>query len=169
MSNPLDRLTIRGFKSIRSLEDFELRALNVFVGGNGAGKSNLLEFFRLLRNIIDGNLNDYIRTSGGISDFLYNGRRVTEQMEFEMRFGRRGYRFVLKPDLRENPLLSDEARYYAGGMSRWWTLGDSPDGRSLLVEEALGTHKDSSYSKPVYDAISSWQVYHFHDTSDVVK
>lgn len=165
MSNPLDRLTIRGFKSIRSLEDFELRALNVFVGGNGAGKSNLLEFFRLLRNIIDGNLNDYIRTSGGISDFLYNGRRVTEQMEFEMRFGRRGYRFVLKPDLRENPLLSDEARYYAGGMSRWSTLGDSPDGRSLLVEEALGTHKDSSYSKPVYDAISSWQVYHFHDTS----
>ena len=34
----LKRLTIRGFKSIRTLEDFELRNLNVLIGANGAGK-----------------------------------------------------------------------------------------------------------------------------------
>jgi predicted ATPase len=45
----LDRLTIEGFKSIRDLRDFELRPLNVLIGANGAGKSNLVEFFRLLR------------------------------------------------------------------------------------------------------------------------
>jgi AAA15 family ATPase/GTPase len=45
MSNALDRLTIRGFKSIRELEDFHFGDLNVFIGGNGAGKSNLIEFF----------------------------------------------------------------------------------------------------------------------------
>ena len=48
----LDRLTIKGFKSIRELKDFELRDLNIFIGGNGSGKSNLIEFFRMLRNII---------------------------------------------------------------------------------------------------------------------
>jgi predicted ATPase len=165
MADPLDRLTIHGFKSIQELEDFELTNLNVFIGANGAGKSNLLEFFRLLRNIIDGNLNDYIRTGGGISDFLFNGRKVTEQMDFEMRFGKRGYRFVIKPDPRESPILSDEARYYQHSQKGWWTLGDSPDSRSLLVEEALGSHKNSTYSKPVYEAIASWKVYHFHDTS----
>lgn len=165
MSNSLDKLTIKGFKSIRSLKDFKLNDLNVFIGANGAGKSNLIEFFRLLRNVIDGNLNDYIRTGGGISDFLFNGRKVTSEMLFEARFGPRGYRFALKPGTSETPLLSDEARYYAHGNSRWWELGDSPDGKSLLVKEAKGDSSDSKFSQPVYDAISSWQIYHFHDTS----
>jgi predicted ATPase len=165
MADPLDRLTIRGFKSIRELEDFELKNLNVFIGGNGAGKSNLLEFFRLLRNIIDGNLNEYILTGGGISDFLFNGRKVTSQMDFEMHFGVRGYRFTLKPDVSENPLLTGEARFYASGHTGWWKLGNSPDGKSLLVKEAEGNSGDSQYSRVVYDAIASWKLYHFHDTS----
>ena len=45
MGHALDTLTIKGFKSIRELVDFELRHLNVVVGGNGAGKSNLISFF----------------------------------------------------------------------------------------------------------------------------
>jgi predicted ATPase len=164
MPHSLDRLTIRGFKSIRALEDFKLKNLNVFIGGNGAGKSNLVEFFRLLRTVIDGNLNDYIRSGGGISDFLFNGRKVTSEMYFEARFGSRGYRFSLKPNPSETPLLSSEARYYHGAITRWWELGDSPDGKSMLVKEAKGDSADSKYSQPVYDAISSWQIYHFHDT-----
>lgn len=165
MADSLEKLTIRGFRSIRSLEDFELKDLNVFIGGNGAGKSNLVEFFRMLRKIIDGNLNDYIRSGGGISDFLFNGRKVTSQMEFETLFGPRGYRFNIKPGPSENALLTDEARYYKHGRTGWWVLGDSPDGRSLLVKEAKSESSDSKHSKPVYGAISSWQIYHFHDTS----
>lgn len=34
----LDKLTIRGFKSIRALENFELKSLNLFIGANGAGE-----------------------------------------------------------------------------------------------------------------------------------
>ena len=41
----LDRITLRGYRSIRSLENFELGDVNVFVGANGAGKSNFLSFF----------------------------------------------------------------------------------------------------------------------------
>ena len=160
----IDRLTIKGFKSIRELKDFELRALNIFIGGNGSGKSNLIEFFRMLRNIIDGNLYEYIRLGGGISDFLYNGRKATSEMEFETRFGDRGYRFLLKPGPSDNCVLSSEARYCRRSKTGWRELGDSPDGKSLLVKEAKGDSKDGKYSRPVYDAISSWQIYHFHDT-----
>ncbi len=165
MTNSLDKLTIRGFKSIRSLDDFELNDLNIFIGGNGAGKSNLIEFFRLLRKVIDDNLNEYIRLGGGVSDFLFNGRKQTSQMEFEARFGARGYRFKISPGPSENALLTDEARYYEPGTTGWWELGDSSDGTSLLVKEVKSTSSDSKYSKPVYEAISSWQIYHFHDTS----
>jgi len=49
MGNPLNKMTIQGFKSIKTLENFELKDLNVLIGANGAGKSNLVDFFRLLR------------------------------------------------------------------------------------------------------------------------
>lgn len=161
----LNRVTIRGFKSIRELEDFELCNLNVIIGANGAGKSNFIDFFRLLRTIIDGNLYEYIRDGGGISDFLYNGLKVTSQMEFETIFGIRGYRFKIKPGPRNDCFLTDEARYYERGYTGWWKLGNSEDGKSLLVKEALSNRNNSKYSMPVYEVISSWQIYHFHDTS----
>lgn len=43
----VSHLTVRGFKSIASLERFELGSLNVLIGPNGAGKSNLLDLFRM--------------------------------------------------------------------------------------------------------------------------
>mgnify|MGYP005649922243 FL=1 len=53
MAQALDKLTIKGFKSIQSLEDFELTNLNIFIGGNGAGKSNFIDFFRMLRAMME--------------------------------------------------------------------------------------------------------------------
>ncbi|CAH9017627.1 hypothetical protein NURINAE_00464 [Candidatus Nitrosacidococcus sp. I8] len=34
---PINRLTIKGFKSIKTLEQFELKNLNVLIGANGSG------------------------------------------------------------------------------------------------------------------------------------
>jgi len=162
---PLNKITIKGFRSIRELNDFKLNKLNIFIGGNGAGKSNLIEFFRLLRNIMNGNLNDYIRNGGGISDFLFNGRKTTSTMKFETRFEGRGYRFCLRPGPSDNCFLTKEARLNQHSKSEWWELGDSPDNESLLVKEAKGSSSDSKFSLPVFKAITSWKIYHFHDTS----
>lgn len=161
----LDKLTIRGFKSIRELEDLELHNLNLFIGANGAGKSNLISFFKLLRSLINGTLNDYISDSGGISDLLYNGRTHTAKMFFSTRFGCRGYRFSIKPGPRENGLLTNEARYYESPQTspRWWELGSNHTSESLLIDEVNDSSR-SSYSLPVYQAINSWKIYHFHDT-----
>ena len=167
MGDSLDKLTIRGFKSIRELEDFEFKDLNVLIGANGAGKSNLISFFRLLQAIIKGNLNEYIRDSGGISDLLFNGRKTTRRLRFETRFGSRGYRFSITPGRLKGWALTDEQRYYEHGRSGWWNIsGDNSDGQSLLVKEASGKDHDAQYSKSVYDSISSWKIYHFHDTSE---
>lgn len=97
----LNKLTIKGFKSIRKLEDFELNNLNVFIGGNGAGKTNLISFFRLLRSIINGNLSEYVKNNGGASDLLLNSLKTTNEMHFETHFDIRGYRFKLRPMLME--------------------------------------------------------------------
>ena len=36
----------------------------------------------------------------------------------------------------------------------------------MLVKEAIGKSRDAQYSKPVYESIASWKIYHFHDTSE---
>jgi predicted ATPase len=41
----IQRLKLVNYRSFREL-DFELRSLNILIGRNGAGKSNLLSFFR---------------------------------------------------------------------------------------------------------------------------
>ena len=40
----LERISIEGFRSFRSLQDFELRNINVLIGANGSGKSNFIDF-----------------------------------------------------------------------------------------------------------------------------
>ncbi len=161
----LDRITIRGFRSIRALENFELKNLNVLIGANGAGKSNLISFFRLLRSLMENDLDGYIRESGGVGDLLFRGRKTTRRMHFETRFGPRGHRF----DIEETPrkyALTHEARYFEPGQHDWWELGDSPDGRSRLVEEVESDPEGQGrYSLPVCQAVRAWTIYHFHDTS----
>jgi predicted ATPase len=176
MPHALDKLTIKGFKSIRKLKDFELTNLNVLIGGNGAGKSNFIDFFRLLRAMMElplpglgsASLQAYIADGGGSDDFLFNGPKVTEQIEVATRFGQNGYRFKLSPTTEESFIINDEARYYEGGTSGWWEMGSGQTTPQLLRDKdrmgAVGRRNVASY---VYDAISSWKIYHFHDTSRV--
>lgn len=174
MSGPLEKITIKGFKSIQTLEDFELLDLNVLIGGNGAGKSNFIDFFRMLRAMLElplpglthASLKTYITDGGGCDDFLFNGPKVTAQIEVETRFGQNGYRFKLVPTAEEAFIINDEARYYEGGSTGWWELGSGQTTPELLKDkDRRGAAGRSSVGSHVYDAISSWKIYHFHDTS----
>ena len=60
MNGALARLSVSGFKSIRTLEGFPLNDLNVFVGANGVGKSNLIELFRMLTAMAESNFSKFI-------------------------------------------------------------------------------------------------------------
>jgi len=46
----MERIQIKGYKSIKEL-DLALRAINIFIGVNGSGKSNFLSFFDFLKQI----------------------------------------------------------------------------------------------------------------------
>ncbi len=119
MRNALDKLTIKGFKSIRSLEDFRLKNLNVLIGANGAGKTNFIDFFRLLRAMMElslaglsyASLQSFIKDSGGIDDFLFNGPKITQEIEAKLHFGSNGYAFRLAPTADEDGLINDEQIY----------------------------------------------------------
>ncbi|MGE5343632.1 MAG: AAA family ATPase [Candidatus Omnitrophota bacterium] len=177
----LDRVTIKGFKSIRSLENFELTNLNVLIGANGAGKSNFIDFFRLLRammqlplpNLERSDLKTFIRINGGSDAFLFNGSKVTNQIEAAMFFGDNGYRFKLVPTTEEIFLINDEERYYKsdekfyeGRSNKWKRIGSgNPIPELLREKDRYEVEGKRSVAWHILESIDSWKIYHFHDTS----
>ena len=53
----LDTLTVRTFKSLEDVA-VDLGLVNVFIGSNGSGKSNLLEALGVLSAAADGKVDD---------------------------------------------------------------------------------------------------------------
>ena len=172
----IQKLTVKGYKSIQTLEDFELRPLNVLIGANGAGKSNFISLFKFLHAMYEQQLQLYVPKQGGIDAFLHFGRQVTPQMEMAFWFPvegvlhvQQGYQFSLSPST-DNRLLFDSEECRFSGCGEMPVL--NPD--FLLgqghAEARLKEAKDQR-SIHVRPAVSSWRVYHFHDTSDtaVVK
>jgi len=85
---PIERLTIRGFKSIRALEAFPLRDLNVLIGANGAGKSNFVSYFHMLREMIDGRLRRWTAKQGTADRIVFFGVQETVRIESSIEFRR---------------------------------------------------------------------------------
>ena len=68
----LKRIQIKGFRSIKEMT-LELRPLNVLIGANGAGKSNLIAFFKLVNELMAGRLQQHIGTTGRATANLHFG------------------------------------------------------------------------------------------------
>jgi len=85
--NKLQRLTLNGFKSIKAM-DLELHPLNILIGANGVGKSNLISFFKMLNEMMagDGRLQFYIGKSGRAQSLLHFGPKTTPQIEAKLEF-----------------------------------------------------------------------------------
>src|SRR5437588_11364090 len=87
MAHPeLDFITIKGFKSIASVEKLPLRPINVLVGPNGSGKSNFIGVFSFLHAIREGHLQDYVVKAGGADKVLHFGSKVTQKLEIRISF-----------------------------------------------------------------------------------
>lgn len=164
MAAMLDKLTIHGFKSIQELNQFELYPLNILIGAIGAGKSNFVEVFRMLRAMVDQNLNAYVQRNGGADGFLFNGPQITESISCAFEFGNNLYRFELVPTAAEKLLITTEATRFLD--HSWNTIGSSEYESQLAhARQQHGRLGHHSVAWHVYDSLSNWIVYHFHGTS----
>lgn len=162
----LKTVTLRGYKSIAALEDFELRKLNVLIGANGAGKSNFIGIFKLLAALADGNLQTFVQKQGGPDALLYGSRKRTQQMDAEIYFEpgyqhiSNGYRISLMPTADNRLIFSREETWIDGHFTaKPIPLGKAHDEAKLRDDEG----DVSGYVRP---AMQSWRQYHFHDTGD---
>ncbi len=72
----LKRLRLQGWKSIKD-QTIEFGPLNLLLGANGSGKSNLLSFFSFMRDLIRGKQNLFIAVQGGAAACLHYGTTAT--------------------------------------------------------------------------------------------
>ena len=117
----LSRMTIHGFKSIKSC-DISFGKINVLIGSNGAGKSNFISSFSFLQNILSKNLQVSVGQSG-LSSLLYKGRKETEEIDFEVFFGQNSYGFVLVPTDDNRLIFQKEYFGYHGGWDNETNIG----------------------------------------------
>lgn len=164
MTRPLDRVTIKGFKSIEALEGFELRKLNVLIGANGAGKSNFVDFFRMLRAMADEGLQKFVLDRGGADGFFHLGPKATPRIEARLDFGANAYEFALRSSASGRLYIESESTYYEDDRQPRGSGVQESTLKSIRSESARsgGPHGVGYH---VYHAISGWVVYHFHDTS----
>ena len=157
---PINKLTIKGFKSLQDVE-LELGKLNVLIGPNGSGKSNLVSYFDMLREMVEGRLQVWVAKRGGSDRILSFGVKETAQMESFIEFGRNGYRFVLSPSVTNGFTFSREDLHFAGDR-----VGNMREGIGAGLEESQLKYEDRPIAKYCYASISDWKVFHFHDTSE---
>ncbi len=140
----LDSITIRGFKSIASIEKLKLGPINIVIGPNGSGKSNFIGVFAFLHAIREGHLQEYVIKAGGAERVLHFGSKTTPELEVIISFhgGANTYEVVL------DPTNSDDLE---------------------LMQEMVGCSgplpMDTSIADDVRRLLDRWRVYHFHDTS----
>jgi predicted ATPase len=171
MKKPLEQITIKGYKSIRELENFPLASLNVLIGANGSGKTNFISAFKMLNQIVEENFQVFISQQGGADTLLHFGQKKTEQILLDLQFGSNGYSCSLVPAAGDTLIFEseqvwfhDKAHYptpYVEGLG-----GGQRETRLLEISRFT---KNTTIADHVLRAIRSWRVYHFHDTSAGAK
>lgn len=155
----LRKVKIEGFKSIESAE-LMLGDLNVVIGANGSGKSNLIGVFRLLERVLSHNLQRYVASQP--ERFLHHGRKRTPALALDFAFAQNAYGFKLVA--HQDTLIFDNERVEYSGH---WNYAEpiAVGHQESKLEEAARVAKNK-IPQYVFPQVRNLVVYHFHDTSD---
>ena len=168
----LKKVRLKGFRSIREAT-LELRPLNVLIGANGAGKSNLIAFFKLVNELMGGRLQRFIAATGRATANLHFGPKETESLEAEMTFevanGSDVYRMKLAHAAGDSLIFVEETLSFHETnrpSPKVVTLEPAGNQETHIGEEA---EKDEPTAKTLRHLLNRCRVYHFHDTSPSSK
>jgi len=163
--NELDSVSIRGFKSLASIEQLKLESLNVLIGPNGSGKSNFLGIFSFLHALREGRLQEYVVKAGGANRLLHFGSKITEKLEIHISFndGVNQYEIELQPTDSDELVPTAESVFFWDKKkhARPYDVAIATRG----TEAGISSHTQRDIATYVRDHLAKWRVYHFHDTS----
>ncbi len=162
---PIDRLTIKGFKSLQDVE-LELGKLNVLIGPNGAGKSNLVSFFRMLVEMLGRRLQVWVAKRGGANRLLTLGAGRTRILSSYIYFDDMSYQLHLEHTDTDQFTTSMESIEYHETPYKIYSYSLASGKAESQLHENLEVNAPMPYPKIVYNSMANWRVYHFHDTGE---
>lgn len=157
----IERILIENYKSIRKM-DLPLGPVNILIGANGAGKSNLISFFELTKRVYLNEVHEYAQDHGGAGVLLYGGIKVSDSITGLLDFeNTNAYEYELTPTRNFQSLrVAKSGDYY----------NDDPRGRTDKDYRNWNWKASNSpwrdfREKYISAYLDSFRVYHFHDTS----
>jgi predicted ATPase len=171
MTTKLKKIQFGGYKSFSGSEPLEVEFgdVNIFIGANGAGKSNFVSFFKMLNMMIGGNLQEFIGRQGGANSLLHYGSKRTPILEGALDFRdendkENAYYFRLASASQDTLIFIDENT----------TFRISPQRQHKKIELGAGHRESALFSDDAKQTTSLWvmgkilnkcKVYQFHDTT----
>jgi predicted ATPase len=153
----LTSFSASGYRSLRSIH-LDIGQVSLFVGENGAGKSNLYRALQLVKASAEGTLAGEIAREGGMQSALWTGVRRTGQpvriilkahFDDEETAARFSYRieaglpppasagFAFEPHIKEEELSLDTGRRAVDMMSRKGPAVFARDGEGKRIEHPV--------------------------------
>lgn len=164
----ISKVTIRGYKSIAFDNPVTLKLgdVNILLGANGAGKSNIISFFRMLGYMMSKSFGIYVEKSGTSNSLLHYGSKITPIMSGTLEFtddkSVDSYHFSLSNAAPDRLIITEES-------IKWHLKTENKPYEVLLEpnfkESALADSNDY-IAKSIYWMLAYCKVYQFHDSSN---
>lgn len=167
--NKLRSITIQGYKSIAFDHPFhlDLGDTNILLGANGAGKSNVISFFKMVGAMMRDSLQLYIAKNGSNQAILYYGAKVTPQLQASIvattEKGDIRYSFSLSYAVPNKLIISAEAIEV---LDKDGKIISSHELKNDYFESALGI-STLPICQQVKTLLSECKVYQFCDSSEL--
>ena len=88
-------------------EEIELQPLNIIIGQNASGKSNLVDVLKLLRSLPqDKGLATFISKNGGVNEWFWKGRHTDNYAEIKIYYKGKPLQISYKIQITEDPFDS---------------------------------------------------------------
>ena len=169
MAQRLKSITLRGFKTIKELKDFQPGPLTVLIGPNGAGKSNFISFFRLLSWALvpPGQLQEQVAKLGGASSILHDGPQRTRDIEAHVVLTKDDYEYdyIFRWAFAAGDIFiytTESFRYSWRNMDDVWRTPGVGHREPELIKSAEG---GDATARTILDILQKLVVHQFHDTS----
>lgn len=167
----LKRIELRGFRSVspRSPAEIDVGDVTVLLGANGAGKSNLVLFFKMLGFMMTSSLQNFVGRQG-VSQLLFRGPKATESLEFILYFSsrtvRNTYGVKLSFGLPDRLFVSGESVTHLREGHRQPQEYYLPVGRNEVSIKEDTCEDTRKTSRVIAKFLSGVRAYQFHDTSE---
>lgn len=169
---PIDRVRIVNFKSIRDSGEVKIRPINILIGSNGVGKSNFINYFKLLNSIYKQRLSKFVADNGYENRILHFGRKTSKYLAGSIIFKpsdgntNNRYDFKLIPKAQSLGFYFEKDsggfNFYSNSINESWDyldFGGTNNEESNLINH---TSKRAEYLRNYFE---DFRIFHFHDTS----